>query len=334
MVSIVLRKVVKEMADITEISICIPVWNVESYITQCLESVFHQTIIDKTEIIIIDDCTPDNSISIIKKLLEKYPQHKNRLRIIKHEKNRGLAAARNTGLKNAIGKYIIQVDSDDWLEPDYIERLYKAIESENADIAGCDYFLELADKTKIIKEDLNKSPINCLKYMITICQGIIWTKLVRKELYIKNNISWVEGLDMGEDLLICSKLFANANKVVNVNKPLYHYRKTNPNSFCNDAKKNQYKFESLVKVTNSVIEYLSKWSPLYDNEFRLMKAKIKQISLFMGDRSLRKQVYELWPECNNSLLCCADSFRMKILLFFVSHKLYFFSEFLFMLKKR
>ena len=322
------------MSDKVEISVCIPVWNVEAYIGQCLESVFNQTIIEKSEILIIDDCTPDNSITVVKNLLEKYPQHKERVGIIKHEKNRGLAAARNTGLQNATGKYIIQVDSDDWLEPDYLEQLYNSAESENADIAGCDYFLELAESTKIVKEDLNKSPSDCLKYIITICQGIIWTKLVRKDLFTENNINWVEGLDMGEDLLICSKLFAHAGKVVNVDKPLYHYRKTNPNSFCNDVKKNQYKFDSLVKVTESVIEYLSKWSPLYDDDFNLMKAKIKQICLFMGDRSLRKQVYNLWPECNKDLEGCAESLKMKLFLFLVAHKFYFCTEMIFMLKKR
>ena len=320
------------MLEKIEISVCIPVYNVELYIAQCLESVFNQTIIEKTEIIIINDCTPDNSVSVINDLLEKYPQHKERLRIISHEKNRGLAAARNTGLQNARGKYIIQVDSDDWLERDYLEKLYDAAESVNADIAGCDYFLELADKTDIVKEDLNRAPADCLKYIITICQGIIWTKLVRKGLFFENNITWVEGLDMGEDLLICSKLFAHAKKVVNVDVPLYHYRKTNPNSFCNDAKKNQYKFESLVKVTESVIEYLKKWSPLYDAEFILMKAKIKQICLFMGDKSLRRQVYKIWQECDKSLICCVNSLKMKILMYFVAHKLYLVSEFIFKLK--
>lgn len=324
------------MLEEIEISVCIPVYNVEPYIAQCLESVLNQTIIDKAEVIIIDDCTPDNSISLVKKIVEKYPKYNNIVRVIKHEKNKGLAAARNTGLQNAKGKYIIQVDSDDWLEPNYLEELYKAAEENEADISGCDYYLELADKTLTVREDLSKSSSDCLKYIITICQGIIWTKLVRKDLFTKNNITWVEGLDMGEDLLICSKLFAHAKKVVNVDKSLYHYRKTNPNSFCNDAKKNQYKFESLVKVTENVIEYLKKWSPLYDEEFILMKAKIKQICLFMvmGDKTLRKQVYDIYPECNKLLVSCSCGCKTKVLMFFVAHKLYAFSELLFKLSGR
>ena len=322
------------MNENPEISVCIPVYNVEPYIAQCLESVLNQTIIDKAEVIIIDDCTPDNSISVVNKIIEKYPQYNGKVRVIKHAKNKGLAAARNTGLQNANGKYIIQVDSDDWLEPNYLEELYKSAEEDGADISGCDYYLELADKTLTVREDLSKSPVDCLKYIITICQGIIWTKLVRKDLFTKNNITWVEGLDMGEDLLICSKLFAHAQKVSDVDLPLYHYRKTNPNSFCNDSKKNQYKLNSLIKVTDSVINYLTKWSPLYDSEFIKMKAKIKYICLFMGDKTIRKQVYGIYQECNKLLLSCACSYKTKILMFFVAHKLYAFSELLFKLSGR
>ncbi len=317
------------LTNIPEISVCIPVWNVEKYITQCLESVLSQTIIEKAEIIIVNDCTPDNSIQVINNIVEKNPQHKERIHIFTHEKNKGLAAARNTGLRNSKGKYVIQVDSDDWLEPNYLEELYIAAESINADISGCDYFKEEINKTTIIKEDLNKSNSDCLKYIMSICQGIIWTKLVKRKLFIQNDISWVEGLDMGEDLLICSKLFANATKIVNVAKPLYHYRNTNPNSYCKDSTKNQIKFKSLVSVTNNVIDYLSQWSPLYDNEFLIMKANIKKYCIFMSNKELRKYVYQIYPESDSILTLTAESFKRKFVLFLIAHKMYRLSNLVF-----
>ena len=86
---------------------------------------------------------------------------------------------------------------------------------------------------------------------------------------------------MGEDLLICSKLFAHAQSIACVKEALYHYRKTNPNSFCNDKSKNLYKMKSLVEVTNQTIEYLKQFSPLYDEEFDIMRSRIKTILLFM-----------------------------------------------------
>jgi glycosyltransferase involved in cell wall biosynthesis len=322
------------MNNYPEISVCIPVWNVEKYITQCLESVLSQTIIEKAEIIIVNDCTPDNSMQVVTEIIDKNPQHKERIHIVNHEKNKGLAAARNTGLQNSQGKYVIQVDSDDWLEPNYLEELYNAAESNNADISGCDYFKEEIDKTTIVKEDLNKSNSDCLKYIITICQGIIWTKLVKRDLFIQNNISWVEGLDMGEDLLICSKLFANARTIANVSKPLYHYRQTNPNSYCNDSTKNQKKIKNLVTVTNNVFEYLSRWSPLYDNELVIMKAKIKAICIFMGNKELRKQAYQIFSESDSKLTSTAKSLKRKFVFFLIAHKMYGLSELVFRLMWR
>ncbi len=321
------------MTNNPEISVCIPIWNVEKYVAQCLVSVFNQTIIDKAEIIIVNDFTPDNSVEVVQQVAEKYPIHKHRLHIINHEKNKGLAAARNTGLVNSTGKYVIQVDSDDWIEPDYLEKLYNAAEKNDADISGCDYFAEYKDNTLTVREDLTKTPQDCLKYIITICQGIIWTKLVKKSLFTNNNISWVEGIDMGEDLLICSKLFAHAKKVADVNVPLYHYRQTNPNSYCNDKSKNQKKIDSLIKVTDSVIEYLTMWSPLYDDEFITMKATIKSICLFMGDKDSRQKVYKIYSEADKQLVGVSKSLKRKILSFFVAHKLYSISELLFKIWK-
>ena len=164
-----------------EVSICIPVFGVENYITACLKSVLQQTLIDKIEIILVDDCTPDKSIDIATKLLQSH--HNVHSQLIKHEKNKGLAAARNTGLAAAHGKYVIFLDSDDWVEPDYIELLYKTAENGNYDITGCDYISEYENHREIVKENLVEDSTICLKRILRNCQGIIWTKLVCKDLF-------------------------------------------------------------------------------------------------------------------------------------------------------
>lgn len=313
-----------------EITVCIPVYNVENYIEQCLESVFSQTYIDKTEVIIVDDCSPDNSISVANDVISKFSNLKDRIKIIHHSKNKGLAAARNTGLLNSSGKYLIQVDSDDWLETDYLEKLYTAAEQSDADITGCDYFLEFSDRTVIEKETAAVSNVDYLKSMLRNAHGTIWTKLVRRSLFTANGIQWVEGLDMGEDLLICTKLFANAKRIGHIPIPLYHYRRNNPNSFCNDEAKASYKIESLTSVVENITEYLKRWTPVYDNEFYYLKARIKFICLFMGNHNLRMKTYKLYPECDKFLKYVENSTKRKILVFFVSHKLYLLSEFLFL----
>ena len=89
------------------VSVCIPVYGVEKYIERCARSLFEQTMTDGIEFIFVNDCTKDNSIEILEKVLEEYPHRKEQVKIIHHEKNRGLVAARNTGLEHATGDYII-----------------------------------------------------------------------------------------------------------------------------------------------------------------------------------------------------------------------------------
>ena len=112
-----------------KISIIIPVYNVEKYLRECLDSCINQTLAD-IEIICVDDCSPDNSI----KILEEYQAKDYRIKIFRHEKNKNLGAARNTGIQNAIGEYVWFVDSDDYIDTKACQILYDAIKEFNVDM--------------------------------------------------------------------------------------------------------------------------------------------------------------------------------------------------------
>lgn len=112
-----------------KISIIIPVYNVEKYLAECLDSCINQTLKD-IEIICVDDCSPDNSI----KILEEYQQKDSRIKIIRHEKNRNLGGARNTGLENATGEYVWFVDSDDYIDTKACQILYGTIKKFDVDM--------------------------------------------------------------------------------------------------------------------------------------------------------------------------------------------------------
>ena len=112
------------------VSVLLPAYNVEKYIARCIESLLQQTY-RNIEIIIVDDCSPDNA----GKIAEEYAQKDRRIKVFHHEENKGLSAARNTGLDNCVGDYITFVDSDDWVKKDYIEYLYKIIDTTKADIS-------------------------------------------------------------------------------------------------------------------------------------------------------------------------------------------------------
>ena len=127
---------------IPKISIIIPAYNVEKYLRECLDSCVNQTLKD-IEIICVDDCSPDNSI----KILEEYQQKDPRIKIFRHEKNKNLGAARNTGSANATGEYIWFVDSDDYIDTKACQILYDAIKEFNVDML-CFSALKFADTEK------------------------------------------------------------------------------------------------------------------------------------------------------------------------------------------
>ena len=116
----------------TVVSLLVPVYNVEKYVEQCARSIFGQTY-PNLEIIFVDDCSPDHSIEIIRRVLEEYPQRKPQTKIIPHTHNQGRAVARQTAMQNCTGYYTIHCDSDDYMAPDAISQLVAKARKEDAD---------------------------------------------------------------------------------------------------------------------------------------------------------------------------------------------------------
>ena len=122
-----------------KVSVIIPVYGVERYVGRCARSLFGQTMAD-LEFIFVDDCTPDDSIAVLLKTLDDYPDRKHQVRVIRHDRNQGVAAARTTGMKAMTGEYMIHCDPDDWIEPDMYERMYDAARTHDADVVTCRYY--------------------------------------------------------------------------------------------------------------------------------------------------------------------------------------------------
>lgn len=131
-----------------KISVLIPVYNVEKYVGRCILSVLNQTIQESMEIIIVNDCTPDNSMRVINEVIHSSSNTLNgkELKIINHETNRGIAFTKNTALNHATGEYILQIDSDDYMETDMLEKMYAKAIATDADIVGCDLWRVYMDK--------------------------------------------------------------------------------------------------------------------------------------------------------------------------------------------
>lgn len=207
------------------VSVLVPVYGVEKYIERCARSIFEQTY-QNLEIIFVNDCTPDNSITILNRVLDDYPERKAQTRIINHEINKGLAAARKTALLASTGYYIQNYDSDDYVEIDMIEKMVHSAKVEDADITICDWYHVYSelDKKCYISVNPSLSPSILLQQIISgeVHSGVV-NKLIKRSLYFDNNVFPIEGLNMCEDLSVMFRLVYFANKIAYVPEPLYYY---------------------------------------------------------------------------------------------------------------
>lgn len=214
-----------------KVSILIPVYNVSDFILRCIESVSLQTYDGELECILVDDCGSDNSIELARKFIESY-QGKVFFQIVHHEHNRGLAAARNTAVDAATGEFVFHLDSDDWLEPTAIEHLVKKQKETDADIVSGNALKHEKKRTTVLKEcDFASSLDMAYKMIEMTIDHVIWRRLIRRSLYLENDIEAVEGVNIGEDHHTMPRLAYYASKVATLDEIVYHYNCVNPNSY-------------------------------------------------------------------------------------------------------
>lgn len=211
-------------------SVIIPVYNAAGTLNQCLDSLFSQTY-DNLELVFVDDCSDDGSGDIVCSFAADHGRDDIQVKLIRHEINSGVAAARNTAMDNATGKYVCSVDADDWLETDAVRELVDIAESNVADIVGCDWYLSFNRNERYMAQRHFETPLEALKNMMAgVMRWNLWLFMVRKSLYDDNQIRFVPGMNMGEDMLVTMRLFLAARNVEHVAKPFYHYRQVNESS--------------------------------------------------------------------------------------------------------
>ena len=204
-----------------QVSIIIPVYNVEKYLRQCLDSVINQTFKD-IEIILVNDCSPDNSLQIIK----EYQQRDSRIILLNMPANQGISKARNEGMRIATGKYIVFADSDDWVRDDYIEVLFNGIEKNDCDVFA-EGFVSYHNKTsKYIPQRYSFLTTKCKNNKALILFPSIncgpWSKIYKKDFLTKNNLFFT--LKSCEDCLFFYKLMLLKPKIIFNEEPIYFYR--------------------------------------------------------------------------------------------------------------
>ena len=234
------------MKEQPQVSIIVPVYNVENYIERCLNSLVNQTFKD-IEIITINDGSTDKSLE----LLNKYAKEDIRISVIDLG-DEGVSYCRNLGIEKANGKYIMFVDSDDWIDSSMVEVMYKKAEENKLDLVMCSYIREFKDHSKekifnlpeeiIYKEDKVKNEL--LRKLVGPVKeelsnpemldalGTVWGKLYRADILKENKLKFVDLNEIGsaEDTLFNIFTFNYLSKVMFLNKPMYHYWRDNPKS--------------------------------------------------------------------------------------------------------
>lgn len=317
------------MDKLPEISIIVPIYNVEKYLDRCIKSILSQTFKD-FELILINDGSTDESSNIC----EKYKGLDNRIVVI-HKENGGLSSARNVGLDIAKGKYIGFVDSDDYIDENMYYELYRSITKNNSDISICKFIkVYNNNKVNLINNNLlevNYSNIEALQELYknnSVDFIVAWNKLYRSKLI--KEFRYPLGRKH-EDEFIIHKLLYRCNKVTYINKELYYYYQRE-NSIMNSKLSIKdidkvYFYLDRIKFFNSINNKQLKEKSTYNfviGYFDLY-AKVKYI---LKDECSRKRLKKLIIK-NYHYICTSNRFSVKeklAILIFILNERYYYSK--------
>ncbi len=283
------------------VSIIIPVYNVEKYVTETIESVIKQSY-SNIEILLINDGSTDLSLDIIKEI----EKQDSRIRVIDKE-NEGLSSARELGVQQANGKYFVTIDSDDLLDYDYIKKLYEAIIIADADVALC------ARKTFDINGKQEILLLNNVKPLLKVDRNILeqqynwvateyqmsdsWNKMYRREFVVSSGVHFnIPKMYNGTDLLFNYCLLMHCPKIVTVNLPLYNYRLTE-NSRVRRKHKHleigfRYILDQLLEENKKSVNSYELDNQIYASYFSMIKYATQDLSNEIYNLSFEEQIKE------------------------------------------
>ena len=321
---------------IPDISVIIPVYKVEAYIERCAKSLFEQTF-NNLEYIFVNDCTPDRSMEILRQLLELYPRRMDQVKIIHHSTNKGIAAVRNTGLKQATGKYIGWVDSDDWVETAMFEHLYTVAEKHNSDIVWCDFYNTCTEYEERLSQYCEENNIAFVKALLvgTVHGGLCFS-IAKRETYFNYHIRFSDGQNVLEDKLVMIKLLYFSKHIKYVPEAYYHYLKDNSSSITTKWREDLAVQEAAMANLLAMFSFLKHtgWKHELHKYMKYAKLIFKRSLLNSLDMQSFQKWKELFKEENRYVLCCPNmTLRQKILGWSISHGWWFVATIWIRIKK-
>ena len=282
------------------ISVIVPVYNVESYIEQCLESIVHQTY-QSLEIILIDDETKDASGQIC----DEFAKQDCRIHVI-HQKKAGAAAARNAGLNMATGDYLAFVDSDDWLEEDAFQYMLEELQKEQADIVQCSYRDIYVNRQTDCICKVSGHSFDRISYLARFTEdwtcSLLWDKLYKRELF--DNIFFETGHIIDDEYFTYQGVM-NAQKVICREKVVYNYRHRRSGATGNPKHYERIVADKLDYLT----ERLDRISFTYPSLAKTFNRHFLYMIIWLSEGNnmtlaglerVQKVLRERWSQCKNS----------------------------------
>lgn len=293
-----------------KISVVSPVYGVERFIERSARSLLGQTFAD-AEFIFVDDASKDGSRAILESVIAEYPERN--VRILTHDVNKGLPASRRTGVMAAQGDFIYNCDSDDWVEPDILEKMYDAAVSTGADFVYCDFYLSFDKDERYMGNPDYDTPDAMLRkgFLCGATKYNVWNKLIKRSLYdgIEFPVNHFKG---GEDMVVIEML-AKAKKVAHVPKALYHYVKTNASAI-SEGFSEQRLIDIRYNADHAINALMTSYPSDLSDEIAWFKLNVK-LPFLLSDSKQKYEVWKEWyPEANTCIMSNPEqSARNKVL---------------------
>lgn len=307
--------------DTIKVTILMPIYKVEQFLEKTLDSVFSQTY-QNIDYVFVNDCSPDNSIQVLKDSISKYGIDTKRYVIVDHEENEGIAVSRADCLANANGDYVFFVDSDDWIEKETVEKMVEATQGGTIDIVGCDYMKDCLSKETTYHHEnyadiCRENMYRCLNYDIAT---VLWKLLIRRSLF--DNFTITPHVDIVEDYIMSVKLYYYAKSFVAIPHAYYHYVQYN---LARVSFQTLWSLNMHIKGVEEV-EAFCREKGLYneDVEHKLLLRKFNIKSNFLTKQLLDYQSYRnTFPEAKAIWREMGYSGKEKIKFWLAEHGFYF-----------
>lgn len=285
-----------------QLTVVVPIYGVEKYIERCARSLFKQTQTN-IEYIFVNDCTKDKSLDVLQRVINDYPHLKEHIKVIHHQRNKGLPQARKTGIEASTGLYIVHCDSDDWVDPTAYEKMLKTAIRNEADMVVCAYYKSTGSEHVpfVFKGELT---LRELFFNYAIFSGM-WCKMIKRDVYFDTSIIYPQA-NMFEDRAFTVQLAYKCKKIEYIDEPLYYYFNNNSSICLADGEQNCInRWMQAKENTELIINFFIKENllELYSEDIDKLKFSVKhQLSPLVHKTLYFKKWKDTYSEINRKII--------------------------------